>query len=305
MVSFSKFLHWQDNPPRPRPFRSTRIHDPEPYLNSISDQDFIDRFRIDKHGLDFFVEKLESGGHFQRTTVAGLSVKTRLLVALNYYANGKSVIELQNTCGMHLSAGSVFNSVRDVSSALATLKDEFVCFSLDTETVVATKRGFSDYGQFPACVGSIDCTHIQIKPPSFNEEIYVNRKGFHSINVQLICDINLVFTDAIVKWPGSTHDTAIWNQCAVNDLLKEYNLSEEDSVSWLIGDSGYPQRPNLMITLTDPKTPEEEEYNKRIKKCRNSIERAIGTLKSRFRVLDRKTNGAVQYEVSMACTNVP
>jgi hypothetical protein len=38
---------------------------------------------------------------------------------------------------------------------------------------------------FPDVIGAIDCTHIKIADPTVNEEEYVNRKGFHSINVQV------------------------------------------------------------------------------------------------------------------------
>lgn len=44
---------------------------------------------------------------------------------------------------------------------------------------------------FPYAVGCIDCTHVAIVPPPnrhpvYPEHIYVNRKGYHSINVQLV-----------------------------------------------------------------------------------------------------------------------
>ncbi|KAL6479612.1 hypothetical protein MHYP_G00130450 [Metynnis hypsauchen] len=39
---------------------------------------------------------------------------------------------------------------------------------------------------FPNVIGAIDCTHIRIKAPSGPTEAdYVNRKSFHSINVQV------------------------------------------------------------------------------------------------------------------------
>lgn len=51
-------------------------------------------------------------------------------------------------------------------------------------------RFFSKYG-LQGVIGAIDCTHIAITPPkkddpTYPEHIYVNRKGYHSINTQLV-----------------------------------------------------------------------------------------------------------------------
>ena len=37
-------------------------------------------------------------------------------------------------------------------------------------------------------IGCVDGTHIKIQAPYQNENDFVNRKGFHSINVQAICN---------------------------------------------------------------------------------------------------------------------
>ena len=196
------FLYWRDYlRSRPCPHCRKRIPiDPDALLNGLSDQDCIDIFRLDKRGIDFWTHKLASSRHLSRKTQAGLPVKCQLLVALKYYATGCFI-----SGNMHLSGSSVVKCITNVSIALAELSDNFLSFPLDKQTILNTKEGFLKYGGFPACIGAIDGTHIQIKPPPVNEEIYVGRKGFHSINVQVVCDHNLMLTDVVVKWPGSTH----------------------------------------------------------------------------------------------------
>lgn len=44
---------------------------------------------------------------------------------------------------------------------------------------------------FPDVIGAIDCTHIAIVPPKIDDPIhpavaYINRKGYHSLNVQAV-----------------------------------------------------------------------------------------------------------------------
>lgn len=39
----------------------------------------------------------------------------------------------------------------------------------------------------PGVIGCIDCTHIVIvKPDEAIEHLYYNRKGYHSLNVQMV-----------------------------------------------------------------------------------------------------------------------
>lgn len=47
-------------------------------------------------------------------------------------------------------------------------------------------RGFAHIGAFPQTIGAIDGTHINIPAPKENPEAYINRKGHHSIQAQVI-----------------------------------------------------------------------------------------------------------------------
>lgn len=68
-------------------------------------------------------------------------------------------------------------------------------------------------------------------------------KGYYGINAQAICNSHLVFTNAVVRWPGSTHDAFVWANC---ELARRFE-GEEFGESSLIGDSGYPLRPWLLV----------------------------------------------------------
>ena len=41
------------------------------------------------------------------------------------------------------------------------------------------------FSGFPNVVGAVDGTHVKIQAPTKDEDDYVNRKGYHSINVQV------------------------------------------------------------------------------------------------------------------------
>ena len=49
------------------------------------------------------------------------------------------------------------------------------------------------------CTGS----HIPIKAPAVDEGLYVNRKGFHSLNIQVVCNADGLIISYCVKFPGN------------------------------------------------------------------------------------------------------
>ena len=48
--------------------------------------------------------------------------------------------------------------IKNVSVALSSLGSEDVRYDFGPENVAMTKKGFVDYGKFPACLGAVDGT---------------------------------------------------------------------------------------------------------------------------------------------------
>ena len=147
-----------------------------------------------------------------------------------------------------------------------------------------TKYDFYEVAGFPGVLGCIDCTHIPIRAPSLPEDeySYINRKQFHSINVQAVCNVNMEFTNVTARWPGGHHDSFILGLSSVGRWFESDSLHE----GWLLGDSGYALKSWLLTPFPNPEGGPQRCFNVSLKKTRTLIERTFGILKSRWRILD-------------------
>lgn len=131
--------------------------------------------------------------------------------------------------------------------------------------------------RLPSVIGALDCTHIEIlKPAQFGDE-YVCRKGYPSINVQATCNASEQFTSICAEWPGSVHDSRIWRQSEVRNII-----SKADGTACLLGDSGYGIAPWLITPFKPPRNQEERQFNRLHARERVIVERVFGQWKKRF-----------------------
>ena len=179
-----------------------------------------------------------------------------------------------------MSQPSVSKIVKNVSAAIASLAPEIIKFP-NPATEGQVMQQFSAIAGMPGVIGCVDGTHIPIKSPGGpNSEIYRCRKGYFSINVMGVCDASLKFTNIAVNWPGSAHDSRIFNESRLCEALEEGRYH-----GFLLGDSGYACRSYLLTPFLTPQTEKEIHYNAAHIKTRNVIERAFGVLKRRFSIL--------------------
>ena len=87
-----------------------------------------------------------------------------------------------------MSQASLNRHFHQVVDALNSYEANYISFPNDKDLQDEISRGFYSLAGFPNVVGVIDGTQIPIQRPYDFAEQYVNRKGFHSINTQvLIC----------------------------------------------------------------------------------------------------------------------
>ena len=123
----------------------------------------------------------------------------------------------------------------------------------------------------------IDCMHILISlPGGDNAEIFQNIMLF-LINVQAVFDLNMPITNIVCHWPGSTHDSCIFDNSA---LCSKFENNFIDGL--LLGGGGYPCCHYLMTPVNNRVTEKEKNYNKAHIATRGKVEGMFGIWKQRF-----------------------
>ncbi|XP_070530044.1 putative nuclease HARBI1 [Cardiocondyla obscurior] len=142
-----------------------------------------------------------------------------------------------------------------------------------------------DVGAFPQTIDEVDGTHIHIPAPKKNPEAYVNRKGYHSIQAQIVCDHTRLFIHVHVGSVGSVHDARVFRLSGLQNYVSD--PARFPNNTHLIGDAAYPLSKHLMVPYTGNGhlTNRQKNYNYCLSSSRMVVERAIGLLKGRWRSL--------------------
>lgn len=256
-------------------------------VEALEDNLFIERYRFPKSFCYFICEKI--GNNLERPTQRSnsLPVVIQVCVALRFLSHGSYLTAIGDI--HHISKSSSYRCIVDVCNSLSNIFDEYVRFPINNEQTMA---GFYAVSRLPKVIGAIDGTHIPIKKPSVNEHVYINRKGFHSINVMLICSHERIIRNALVHFPGNAHDSFILHSSAINQYFTQNHPD-----GWLVGDSGYALKNWLMTPVLNPQNQQQIEYNRRHQRARLVVEHCNGLLKQRFRCLHKQLEWTPQNSI--------
>ncbi|KAH6925239.1 hypothetical protein HPB50_002449 [Hyalomma asiaticum] len=222
---------------------------------------------------------------------ASLSTERKLLCVLRFFATGsvQKSVGCEELIGMAQSA--VSTTVHEVSEAIISVaaRKQLVHFSLTPAAKQRAKATFSRRACIPGVLACVDGILVAIEKPQDlslgDTESYMTRKGYYALNVMVVCDADLHILVIDPRFPGSYHDSWVWQR----NPLREQLASQLESGEYVLGDSGYLLETWLLTPIPGnlaPGTPECE-YNKEHNSTRNVVGRCIGVLKSRFRRLQR------------------
>ncbi|XP_060083120.1 putative nuclease HARBI1 [Ylistrum balloti] len=276
------------------------------YVNKVvpdyREEEFRRMFRVGRQTFDILCGYFTNSPHFPQKEGFGgrepVAIKTQLLVTLWYLGGQETIIKIADRFGMSEST-VIMCRKKVVNFILEHLMSKFITWPVGQQAQETVDK-FSQRNGFPGILGSLDGTHIKIKAPKHRPQAYVNRKNFHSLQLQAVCNTEMVFISCFAGFPGKTHDARV---LACSDL---WDTGPELCQNYhIIADAAYPLQTWLLTPYRDNGhlTPEQRNYNFKHSANRVIIERAFSLLKGRFRRLQNLETCLVltACEIIMAC----
>ncbi|XP_037500255.1 putative nuclease HARBI1 [Rhipicephalus sanguineus] len=264
------------------------LRDRQNPIEAFNDAEFLSRYRFSKRAVIRLLEMLPL---HPKDNERGHPVPPllQLLITLRFYGAGTFQVVTGDL--VNVSQASVSRINARISRMIAdALFPQLVRLPNASEAAVVMEE-FYAMARFAGVSGCIDCTHVPMKNPGGEDaEVFRNRKGYFSINVQVYCFLlhaitgpQLQFFDLVASWPGSAHDSRIFDN---SSAIVQYERGTVPGI--LLGDKGYPCRSYLMTPFrgTGTKDSPKHRYNKSLSRTRCSVERAFGVWKRRFPCLD-------------------
>ncbi|XP_041347098.1 putative nuclease HARBI1 isoform X1 [Gigantopelta aegis] len=266
----------------------------KPVLNLYNDFELVERYRFDRNSIEYITDLLAKDICPLTHRSQSVDAVTKVLVTLRYLATGK--FQLCSGDDHGVSQPTVSRIVQQTLDSLTSneIIKRFIKFPTDPNEIRRHQQRFYNVANFPGVVGIIDGTHIQIQAPTVNENEFVNRHRYHSINTQIVVDSDDRIIDVVARWPGSTHDSRILTNSGLHQLFEHHRVPVS---CHLLGDSAYPCRRWILTPFLRPLPGPQTNYNRSHKKIRSCVERVIGQMKRRFHVL----HGEIRLRPEKAC----
>ncbi|KAJ1123454.1 hypothetical protein NDU88_001923 [Pleurodeles waltl] len=167
-----------------RRWRHTPVYRPLVDLASLEDRHIILTYRLDTATITKLCAQLEPDLISAIRQPTGIPPLVQVLSVLHILATGYFQVTVGLAAGMSQPMFSIV--LTRVLSALIKHMCSYIAFP-QVDDWATVKAEFYAVGHIPNIIGAIDSTHIAFDPPCQNEQMFRNRKSFHSMNVQMVC----------------------------------------------------------------------------------------------------------------------
>ncbi|KAJ1150870.1 hypothetical protein NDU88_003657 [Pleurodeles waltl] len=201
-------------------------------LSTMEERHIIITYRLDCATILELCAQLEPELMSAIRHPTGLPLLVQVLAVLHFLASGSFQTTVAMASGM---SQPMFSNVSSrVLSAMLKHMRSYNVFP-QVEDLPKVKGDFYALGHITNIIGAIDGTHVAFAPRR-NEQVYRNRKSYHSLNVQVVCLADQYISHVNAKYPGSVHDAYILSNNSipyvVGQLLRHH--------VWLIGEPKVP-----------------------------------------------------------------
>ena len=148
-------------------------------LESYDDFELYQKFRFRREDILEIVEEVREDLLFPNR-LGATDPLLQVLIALRFYATGT----FHDMCGelVGVSKATANRLINRLTSALVRCVPNHINFPDQREA--DRQKQVCGYQWLPQHIPCIDCTHVRLQRPRVTEEQSVNRKNYHSLNVQ-------------------------------------------------------------------------------------------------------------------------
>ncbi|KAJ8949671.1 hypothetical protein NQ314_008132 [Rhamnusium bicolor] len=182
------------------------------------------------------------------STYPKIPIDKELMITLWYLSNMESFRSVADRFG--ISKSTCWEVLYRMCNLLLKVNMHYNIISWpNRERQVEISNNFN-INNFAGIIGCIDGSHIKIVAPKNNRNSYVNRKNFHSVLLQGVCDHKMLFTDVYTGEVGSLHDYTLYRRSELYLAIQTQQIRFFDGTH-LVGDLAYKLHRNLMVGFKD------------------------------------------------------
>ncbi|KAJ1210083.1 hypothetical protein NDU88_005451 [Pleurodeles waltl] len=214
-------------------WRHLPVYRPLVDLSTMEERHVKVTYRLDRATIHELFAQLEPDLMSAIHHPTGIPPLVQVLSVLRFLASGSFQTTVAIASGM--SQPMFSNMLSRVLSALLKHIRSYIVFP-QVEDLPTVNGDFYALGHIPNNISAIDGTHVALVPPCRSEQVYRNRKRYHSMNVQMVCLADQYVSHANAKFPGSVHDAYILRNSSIPYVMGQLQRHRV----WLIGEDKDP-----------------------------------------------------------------